>query len=177
MTQGVPAQQDPLAGLKDIHLPGDVSAWPLAWGWWVLMAVVLMICAAMIIAIYRHRKFNAPRRAALKQLATIKQDQPDWPAQMNQLLKRVACHYFGSAQASALYGEQWVKQLLSTLPAKQVSQCQPGLTTLQTLLYKPVQEHQGEFTPCQQAAQIWLTKAKFRSGVVTTFPSLEASHV
>jgi len=39
---------DPLAGLRDIHLPEPVSWWPPAPGWWLLALLVLLISAAVI---------------------------------------------------------------------------------------------------------------------------------
>ena len=59
--------QDPLAQLRDIHLPDAVSIWPPAIGWWLLMLLVLMLCAA---AYWLYRYFIRPnyRKAALAEL-------------------------------------------------------------------------------------------------------------
>jgi hypothetical protein len=32
---------DPLAQLRDIQLPEPVGLWPLAWGWWALLLLVV----------------------------------------------------------------------------------------------------------------------------------------
>ena len=34
---------DPLAQLNDIQTPSDVDWWPLAWGWWAVIALALLI--------------------------------------------------------------------------------------------------------------------------------------
>jgi len=39
---------DPLAGLRDIHLPAAVSWWPPALGWWLLAATILMLIVALL---------------------------------------------------------------------------------------------------------------------------------
>ncbi|MEG3767955.1 DUF4381 family protein, partial [Alteromonas sp. 14N.309.X.WAT.G.H12] len=35
-----PVQNNPLAQLKSIHTPEAVSSFPLAWGWWVVIAII-----------------------------------------------------------------------------------------------------------------------------------------
>lgn len=38
---------DPLAELRDIHLPDAISWWPLAPGWWMLLALLLTVMVAL----------------------------------------------------------------------------------------------------------------------------------
>ena len=40
-----PAQPDPLAELRDIHLPGPIEVWPPALGWWLV--AILLSCALL----------------------------------------------------------------------------------------------------------------------------------
>ena len=59
---------DPLAQLKDIHLPGDVHNYPIAPGWWF---VALAVLALLIFSTIKLRQFIVKRRVkkqALKQL-------------------------------------------------------------------------------------------------------------
>ena len=41
------AMADPLAQLRDIHLPGPVESWPPAIGWWILLAIILLLVLAV----------------------------------------------------------------------------------------------------------------------------------
>jgi hypothetical protein len=66
--------QDPLAQLRDIHLPDPVSWWPIAPGWWIVIGLFaggLIFLARHLTLRYRR---NLYRRQALKKLSFIKQD-------------------------------------------------------------------------------------------------------
>jgi flagellar biosynthesis/type III secretory pathway M-ring protein FliF/YscJ len=63
----MPAEQLPL---HDIHLPEPISFfWPLAPGWWLLLAFVLVLILVSI-WILRFRKRNAAKRFALDYVLT-----------------------------------------------------------------------------------------------------------
>ncbi len=98
---------NPLDQLKDIHLPTDISIWPLAWPWWILIILLLIL---PILAIFLHRK-NRWRKQALVQLSNIAVTNKTLCIQQcNRLLKQVALFRFGSTCAS-LSGEPWLKFL------------------------------------------------------------------
>ena len=64
-------EADPLAQLRDIHLPADISWWPLAPGWWALIIMLgLMVGWAISKAVKRYRA-NLYRRQALAKLEQI----------------------------------------------------------------------------------------------------------
>jgi uncharacterized membrane protein len=95
---------NPLDQLKNIHLPAQVSMWPLAWPWWVLLAVII---TTIILAIYLKRK-NAWRKQALLQLNTIDSaNKMQCIQDCNRLLKQVAQLRFGQ-QCAALSGQKWL---------------------------------------------------------------------
>lgn len=94
---------DPLAELRDIHLPAAIGAWPPAPGWWMLAALLLLGLALCAWFCYRHWRRNAYRRAALAALASQRDLQ-----QLNRLLKRCAIARYGQAKAAALHGQAWV---------------------------------------------------------------------
>jgi hypothetical protein len=117
---------DPLAQLRDIHLPEAVSQLPTAPGWWALT----ILFAALAVAIYwlmrRRYRRHAVRRAALTQWRRIDPQRLEAAAssrylqQLNQLLKQTALaacqtdnkqwHYQRDDIAS-LSGEAWLKFL------------------------------------------------------------------
>jgi uncharacterized membrane protein YdjX (TVP38/TMEM64 family) len=48
---------DPLdLPLRDIHLPDGVAFWPLAYGWWILIAVIIMTAIIAFIVYKRNQK-------------------------------------------------------------------------------------------------------------------------
>ncbi|MBV1930617.1 MAG: DUF4381 domain-containing protein [Porticoccaceae bacterium] len=56
--------QDPLAQLRDIHLPEAIGWWPPAPGWWILTLVLLVSIAFTIRYLVRRRRQQYFRRQA-----------------------------------------------------------------------------------------------------------------
>ena len=57
--------------LRDLHLPEPVGWWPLAWGWWILIALALAGIAYLLLRAWRQWRANRPRRIALQQLGKV----------------------------------------------------------------------------------------------------------
>ncbi len=117
MPPSTPMQQDPLAQLRDIHLPEAISAWPPAPGWWILTAVLLALLATGIYQLIKKLRRNRYRRQALKQLLTLEQyrEQPSiYLAQLNQLLKQTALAANTTMNVAGLTGQQWLAFLDSS---------------------------------------------------------------
>jgi len=78
--------------LKELGLPEPVSYAPQTWGWWVLLA--LLILAALLIGIRRYVQWrrDAYRREGLARLAQLRSRSDDLNAlrELPELLKRVA---------------------------------------------------------------------------------------
>lgn len=95
---------NPLDQLKDIHLPQAVSYWPPAWPWWLLAFVLLAVC----IFIIWHKKRQAWRKHAIKQLEHFNWQQPDHVYRdVNKLLKQICVHKVDKTAAN-LSGEAWL---------------------------------------------------------------------
>ena len=97
--------------LRDIHLPGPVSWWPPAVGWWIVAALVFVGLAIAWIH-YRRRERE---RAALKALKGVLRalDDGQEPSRclqrMSMLMRRFAMSVGGEATAVAgLTGERWL---------------------------------------------------------------------
>ncbi len=104
---------DPLAQLRDIHLPPPVSSWPPAPGWWLLALLLVVLLTAAIALWLRRRRRNAYRRAALVELQRLGADHAADVAAINALLKRTALAA-GFTESAALSGEAWLQFLERT---------------------------------------------------------------
>ena len=102
---------DPLAQLRDIHLPEAVGPWPPAPGWWLLTALVLLAVGWALWRLYRHRRSQRYRRQALARLAALPINTTDYPQQLNRLLKQAALATYPRREVAALSGEPWLQFL------------------------------------------------------------------
>lgn len=103
-----PETEAQLAQLRDIRLPDPISWWPLAYGWWLALA---LLCAAILsgIVYVRWRKQTA-RARALRELAAIPGDDPQgFATAVSVLLRRVARRK--DAFAAQLSGPRWAEYL------------------------------------------------------------------
>ncbi len=98
-----------LDNLRDITVPPPVSWWPLAPGWWVIMAVILVATVSFGYRAWRRWKANAYRRDALAEL-----DQATEVASMVEILKRTALVAYPRAEVAALTGSPWCAWLEKT---------------------------------------------------------------
>ena len=96
---------DNLPNLRDIHIPDGVSAFPPAYGWWVmLLALLLMGGVYQFIKIYRHR---SKKLYALRLLNNIRYDNVVENAKaMSELLRRICVLKY--PQASTIFGQKWI---------------------------------------------------------------------
>lgn len=106
-----------LSQLKDIHLPSDISNWPIAYGWWLLIILSIVICIASIYAIIQYRKKTAVRNAAIKLLKhhysqyQESKNQQYFLQKSNQVLKRFCLKAY--PHAASLSGLAWTQFLES----------------------------------------------------------------
>ncbi len=111
------AQNDPLAQLRDLHLPDAVSAWPPALGWWILALLLLAVVGFSVYVLWRRRRDNRYRRLAIAELQQYYQqyahsEDSVWLLQhLSQLLRRAALVAFPRVQVAALSGADWVQFL------------------------------------------------------------------
>lgn len=106
---------NPLDELKDIHLPASVDWWPLAPGWWVLAALILMVLALVVLKRSRSRKHRQLTQAAiisLNQLAQDKSlDKTEWLKALSSLLRQIVINFHGREAGAGLVGEDWLAYL------------------------------------------------------------------
>ena len=181
---------NPLDQLRDIHLPEPVSAWPPAYGWWLLTLGIIGLIGAMIYVSIRHYRYYHAKREALKLLEQLDQHSHDWHSQLNAIIKRTCLSYFPHDNIAQLYGEQWLQYLASKLPKNKRSEFITVMQPWQQSLYaqKAVQldgnngntKENTEFSSCRHQALLWLTKANYKSGqtaLTDNQPSTGVNHV
>jgi hypothetical protein len=100
--------------LRDIHLPAPVSWWPLAPGWWLLGATVVLLCAVGVWWWRRRRRIrSAPAtlaRAELRRVRAAWADHRDPLRLVGDLsiwLRRVGMSLATRPRAASLTGDAW----------------------------------------------------------------------
>lgn len=106
------ASDDPLAALRDIHLPPPVASWPPAPGWWLLAAFLLLLVIGIPLWLWlRHRRrYWRWARAELatidRQLTTADDPRPLLLA-LATLIRRVALCRAPARHAASQHGADW----------------------------------------------------------------------
>ena len=109
--------QDPLAQLRDIHLPQSVSWWPPAPGWWLLAIILLLALGLTARWLWLRHKRGAYKRTAVAELEYLlanwhtSRDTAVFLQGLNALLKRVALHSYPGTDVAALNGAPWTEFL------------------------------------------------------------------
>lgn len=95
--------------LRDIHVPA-AAWWPPAPGWWILAALVVLVCGTIAWLLWRRARLRA-RRAALGEIDALEAafardgDAARLADGASRLLRRVAC--LVEPAAASLAGEAW----------------------------------------------------------------------
>ncbi len=113
----LPAPTDPLAGLRGYHLPGPISWWPPAPGWWMLAGLLVLACLGVAAWVVRRRRRRAAARAALAELQALRAacvregDAARFVRGLSRLLRRFALTRFPRREVAGLAGAQWLSFL------------------------------------------------------------------
>lgn len=119
--------QDPLAQLKDIHLPEPVAWWPLAWGWWLVIGLLLGSLSVGLWFWWRHRRRNRYRRQALTKLDNAyrayleTENTAEYLQSLNRLLRRALLSAWlapENQRLTTLSGEDWLTFLDASMPGE-----------------------------------------------------------
>lgn len=155
-----PAQSDPLAGLRDIHTPADISGFPIAPGWWILAALILTVLVVGWTLLRRKRQQGQYRREALTLLEqTMSKDASTLTdsqrlQDINSLLKRVALVAYPNTVVARFHGREWSQFLQRSAPALQ----QPTELSeiLSAGLYAAPSQQSEQVTVLQRYAKSWI---------------------
>ena len=103
--------------LRDIHLPGEVSAWPPAPGWWILAFVITILIIFVIRKVWQWHQQKHLLRISLSNLTqlTDEYERNNDPKELikaySSLLRRIALARFSRQNVAGLTGESWLKFL------------------------------------------------------------------
>jgi hypothetical protein len=133
--------------LRDLHLPEPIGWWPLAPGWWLVIALVLFALGWLLLQAWRKYQFHAPRRYAIRELATLESEYLEHRnpvtlgQQLSELLRRAMMAYAPRHEVAGLTGEAWLEWLDKDLPV-------PYFHTEggKSLLQLPYRDPQGNFS-------------------------------
>lgn len=101
-----------LDNLRDIVVPEPVSWWPLAPGWILLTALVLVLSVLFGIRRWKQWRANAYRRDALRMI-----EDANAPAEIATILKRTALAAYPRSKVASLTGDAWCDWLEEVGPA------------------------------------------------------------
>lgn len=133
--------------LRDLHLPEAIGWWPLAPGWWIVIAIVVVALGYAAWRMYKRWRFHAPRRYALRQLARFEAEYLEHRnpvtlgKQLSELLRRGMLAYAPREEVAGLTGDEWLAWLDEGMPL-------PYFHTEggKSLLNLPYRDPQGDFS-------------------------------
>ncbi|KTC91594.1 DUF4381 domain-containing protein [Fluoribacter dumoffii] len=155
------ANPDPLAQLKDIHLPAPIGWWPLAPGWYILMALILFIAIILAYGAYKRHRYALAKKQALLLLNDYRknfdkeQNSSLTCARISELLRRVALAYYPRERVASLHGEDWLNFLNETGKGTDFK------LVKDLLLDAPFKtESTMDLKPLFQTAQLWIKQRR-----------------
>jgi len=141
------AATTPPLPLAPLHLPAEPSAWPLAWGWWLIILITLGALIACGLGLYRYQIKRRAKQQALNKLAQCQS-----VSEAHNILRQAAMSYFPRQQVAALTGQAWYQFLDGQLSQSQFA---PQQARWEQALYR---ENSADRELIEQAKG-WVKKA------------------
>ena len=104
-----------LSQLAPLREPAAISWWPLAPGWWMVLALSLALLTGLGLWLRERRLRTAYRRIALAALDELR-SRDAGRDELNWLLKAAALRAYPHEQVSRLHGAAWQQFLVSSCP-------------------------------------------------------------
>lgn len=96
---------DNLPELRDIHLPSaDVAIFPLAYGWWVMLLILIVFVGLFFLIRFTVRK--SKKRYALRLLANENRPNLSSAVKISEILRRICVYKYKNA--TILFGAEWI---------------------------------------------------------------------
>jgi len=103
--------------LRDLHLPEAIGWWPLAPGWWVVIALLAVGVGFLLRLYLRTYARGAARRHALQKLKDLTADFEQhhnavvFSSNLSGLLRRTMLAYAPREEVAGLTGDEWLAWL------------------------------------------------------------------
>jgi hypothetical protein len=103
--------------IRDLHLPAIIGWWPLAPGWWALIALAVIGLGWLLRNYWRARARGAARRHALRQFEVSAADYQQHQnavqlgTELSELLRRTMLAYAPRGEVAGLTGNAWLAWL------------------------------------------------------------------
>ena len=108
--------------IRDLHLPPEIGWWPLAPGWWAIIAILVILAALGLRALFKGLADSRARRFALRQFEQAKVEYRTHGnlvmlgTSLSELLRRTMLAYAPRAEVAGLSGDAWADWLDRDLP-------------------------------------------------------------
>lgn len=144
----------PALQLHDIHLPEQISHYPIAPGWWLLLSIILISA----VCFYRWSKKNKQLNSSKKKALAILKNNPALSAtECINLLKWAAMQYGNRQQLAKLYGENFQDFLIKKLPTQHQNNFTRLISAAFTLQYQADHSVLTELVTSEAPANIAIT--------------------
>ncbi len=106
--------QNPLDKLRNIHLPDDISLWPPAPGWWILLLLIICLLIWTIWVLWKKHQQKRLFRLSIASVNALElafdkhQDSLLLVKQYSSLIRRIALARFPRQQIASLTGKSWL---------------------------------------------------------------------
>jgi hypothetical protein len=143
--------------LHDIHVPEQISNFPVAPGWWILLAALILIGLWSYKKYNKNKSLNADKKQALAILASTDGLNAK---ECIALLKWTAMKYFSRQQLAKLYGKGFQDFLIKQLPPKHQDKFSQLISDGFVSQYQEVNKSTSKVdADCQLATELWLNYA------------------
>ena len=150
---------DPLAQLQDIQLPQDVHQYPVALGWWLLLALIILSLVFALRYLSKRKKLNHAKKQAL----AMAKNQSLSAAEVLSIFKQAALVYWPRERVASIHSQGFATFLTEQLPDKDKQH-------FEQLVSSSFEQHYREATKAektqveaektlQQGLVFWLEKA------------------
>ena len=101
--------------LRGMQMPQDIGIWPLAFGWWVLIALCILLPLAFIqLRRWQQQRLSSVSLKQLAQLRTLFEQTGDangLAVQLSMLTRQVVLSLYPRENVASVTGEKWLALL------------------------------------------------------------------
>jgi hypothetical protein len=111
-----------LGQLREIEGLDHISWWPLAVGWWAVIALIVLLIVAFIVRKVRKERYSKNwYKDTYKQLSSLQQNLSKDNSQetatiLSEIIRRIAIYKYSRNECAGIYGKEWLIWLKSHDP-------------------------------------------------------------